>query len=108
MLEVKNLSVFYGRIQAIFDFSFHVERGEVVALIGANGAGKSTLINTISGLISAKSGSISFGGETINRMPPEGVVQKGLIQVAEGGGVVCRADCSGKFKDGGLHGPGKA
>jgi branched-chain amino acid transport system ATP-binding protein len=62
MLAVEGLAVFYGRIQAIHDFDLHVEKGEVVALIGANGAGKSTMINTISGLIPVRGGKITFQG----------------------------------------------
>jgi branched-chain amino acid transport system ATP-binding protein len=84
MLRVENLSVLYGRIQALHNFTLEVKPGEVVALIGANGAGKSTMINTVSGLISPAEGKILFGGERIDRIPPERIVRKGLIQVAEG------------------------
>jgi branched-chain amino acid transport system ATP-binding protein len=84
MLSVADLSVFYGKIQALYSFTLHVEKGEVVALIGANGAGKSTMINTISGLIPPREGKILFAGERIGGIPPERVVEKGLIQVAEG------------------------
>ena len=84
MLQVENLSIFYGKIQALHNFTLHVEPGEVVALIGANGAGKSTMINSISGLISPAGGEIYFGGERIDGTPPERIVRKGLIQVAEG------------------------
>jgi branched-chain amino acid transport system ATP-binding protein len=84
MLRVEDLSVFYGKIQALYSFTLHVEKGEVVALIGANGAGKSTMMNTISGLIPPREGEILFAGERIDGIPPERVVEKGLIQVAEG------------------------
>jgi branched-chain amino acid transport system ATP-binding protein len=84
MLRVENLSVSYGKIQALYRFTLHVEPGEVVALIGANGAGKSTMINTISGLISPKEGEIFFDNSRIDRIPPEKIVKRGLIQVAEG------------------------
>ena len=84
MLRVEDLSVFYGKIQALYSFTLHVEKGEVVALIGANGAGKSTMMNTISGLIPPREGKILFAGERIGGIPPERVVEKGLIQVAEG------------------------
>jgi branched-chain amino acid transport system ATP-binding protein len=84
MLKVENLSVSYGRIQALHNFTLEVKAGEVVALIGANGAGKSTMINTISGLVPPAEGKILFGGERIDRIPPERIVRKGLIQVAEG------------------------
>jgi branched-chain amino acid transport system ATP-binding protein len=84
MLTVEGLAVFYGRIQALHDFDLHVKKGEVVALVGANGAGKSTMINTISGLIPVRNGKITFQGERINGVPPERIVRRGLIQVAEG------------------------
>ena len=61
ILEVSNLNVYYGVIHALKDLSFHVEEGEIVALIGANGAGKTTVLHTVSGLLHPKSGSIVFG-----------------------------------------------
>ncbi len=84
MLRVDNLSVFYGRIEALHAFNLRVGPGEVVALIGANGAGKSTMINAVSGLISPRQGEIFFEGSRIDRIPPEQIVARGLIQVAEG------------------------
>ena len=84
MLKVENLSVSYGRIQALHNFTLEVKAGEVVALIGANGAGKSTMINAISGLIPPAEGKILFQGERIDGTPAEKIVRKGLIQVAEG------------------------
>ena len=68
LLEVKNLEVFYGRIQAIKGISFHVEEGEIVTLIGANGAGKSTTLKTVSGVRTVAKGSISFDGKDITRL----------------------------------------
>ena len=62
MLSVKNLSTFYGKIQALWDVSFEVQDGEIVALVGANGAGKTTLLNTISGIVRGSSGAIRFIG----------------------------------------------
>ena len=62
LLEVKNINVYYGAIHAIKDISFHVEQGEIVTLIGANGAGKSTTLQTVSGLLRSKTGSIEFEG----------------------------------------------
>ena len=67
MLEVKDLQVYYGVIQALKGISFHVEQGEVIALIGANGAGKTTTLQTLTGIIPAKAGSIMFGGKTSQR-----------------------------------------
>ena len=63
MLEVKDLQVYYGVIQALKGISFHVDQGEVIALIGANGAGKTTILHTVSGLLTPKEGSITFEGE---------------------------------------------
>ena len=65
MLEIENLSVHYGMIQAVHDVSFHVEKGEIVSLIGANGAGKTTILRTISGLTRSSKGKISFEGKGI-------------------------------------------
>lgn len=84
MLGDEDLWVFYGKIQALYRFTLQVEKGDVVALIGANGAGKSTMVNTISGLIPPREGKILFAGERIDGIPPERVVEKGLIQAAEG------------------------
>ncbi len=84
MLEVNDLYVSYGAIRALHGVSFHVEEGEIVTLIGANGAGKSTTLRTISGLLRADRGSITYEGENISRMPPDLIVRQGLIQVPEG------------------------
>ena len=84
MLKVENINVFYGNIHAIKDISFEVKDGEVVALIGANGAGKSTTLKTVSGLLPARTGTISFLGETIDHVPAHKRVAKGLSQVPEG------------------------
>ena len=84
MLKVENINVYYGNIHAIKDISFEVNDGEVVALIGANGAGKSTTLKTVSGLLPSRTGSISFLGQTIDRVPPHKRVAMGLSQVPEG------------------------
>ena len=84
MLKVENINVFYGNIHAIRDVSFEVNDGEVVALIGANGAGKSTTLKTVSGLLPSRTGSISFLGNIIDRVPPHKRVAMGLSQVPEG------------------------
>ncbi|MBQ9512553.1 MAG: ABC transporter ATP-binding protein [Lachnospiraceae bacterium] len=84
ILEVKDLNVHYGVIQALKGVSFHVEEGEVVALIGANGAGKTTTLHTISGLIKATSGEILLHGESILKVPGHKLVGMGLAQVPEG------------------------
>jgi branched-chain amino acid transport system ATP-binding protein len=84
MLSVENLQVYYGAIHALKGVSFHLEKGEIVALIGANGAGKSTVLNTISGLLRPREGSVEFEGEQIHKSPPQEIVCKGVIQVPEG------------------------
>ena len=84
LLEVKNIEVFYGDVQVIFDLSLKVEEGEVVSIIGGNGAGKSTLLRTISGLMQPARGEITFEGRPIQHLPPEEVVERGIIHVPEG------------------------
>ena len=84
MLKVDNINVYYGSIHAIKDISFEVNQGEIVTLIGANGAGKSTTLQTISGLLRSKTGSITFLGERIDHVPAHKLVAKGLAQVPEG------------------------
>ena len=84
MLQVENINVFYGNIHAIRDISFSVNDGEVVALIGANGAGKSTTLKTVSGLLPSRTGSISFLGQSIDKVPAHKRVAMGLSQVPEG------------------------
>ena len=84
LLSVKDIHVYYGAIHAVKGVSLEVNEGEVVTLIGANGAGKSTVLNTISGLLRAKSGTIDFMGTPINTMAPNKIVQLGLAQCPEG------------------------
>ncbi len=84
MLEVKNLEVYYGVIQALKGISFEVNEGEIIALIGANGAGKTTTLHTITGLIKPKSGSVIFEGKDITKMPAHRIVGLGMAHVPEG------------------------
>ncbi len=88
LLEVKDLSVYYGVIQALKDVSFEVNKGEIIALIGANGAGKTTILHTVSGLLKAKSGSILFGeGDKktdLVKTPAHKIVSLGMAHVPEG------------------------
>lgn len=84
MLEVKDLQVFYGMIQAIKGISFEVNEGETVALIGANGAGKTTTLHTITGLLSPKKGSVVFEGKEITKVPAHKIVSLGMAHVPEG------------------------
>ncbi len=84
MLEIKDLEVYYGMIQAIKGVSFEVNEGEVIALIGANGAGKTTILHTITGLINAQKGSVWFEGKDITKVPAHKIVSMGMAHVPEG------------------------
>ncbi|MEE4195542.1 MAG: ABC transporter ATP-binding protein [Anaerolineae bacterium] len=90
MLEVNDLNVHYGAIHALKGISFHLDEGEIVALIGTNGAGKSTTLNTISGLLQPTEGSFSFKGEDATNTPPQDIVKMGIIQVPEGRKIFAR------------------
>jgi branched-chain amino acid transport system ATP-binding protein len=84
VLTVENLHVFYGAIHALQGVSFHVEKGEIVTLIGANGAGKSTILRTLSGILRPREGSVLFNGDEITTVPAEKIVKMGMSQVPEG------------------------
>lgn len=84
MLTIKDLEVYYGVIQAIKGISFEVNEGEVIALIGANGAGKTTTLQTITGMLQAKSGSVMFEGTDITKVPGHKIVSMGMAHVPEG------------------------
>ena len=84
ILKVEGINVYYGAIHAIKDISFEVNRGEIVTLIGANGAGKTTTLQTISGLLRSRTGSITFQGHNISNVRADKLVAQGLAQVPEG------------------------
>ncbi|RPI35159.1 MAG: ABC transporter ATP-binding protein [Chloroflexota bacterium] len=84
MLQVQDLNVYYGAIHALKGISFHLDKGEIVALIGANGAGKSTTLNAISGLMRPRTGFVKFQDEDFVKTQPEQIVRKGVVQVPEG------------------------
>ena len=84
ILKVDDINVYYGSIHAIKGISFEVNEGEIVTLIGANGAGKSTTLNTISGLLHSRTGSVTFMGEALGKVPCHKIVSKGLALVPEG------------------------
>ena len=84
ILKVEGINVYYGAIHAIKDISFEVNRGEIVTLIGANGAGKTTTLQTISGLLRSRTGSITFQGQNISNIRADKLVSQGLAQVPEG------------------------
>ena len=83
-LEIENLEVYYGLIRAVKGVSFHVEKGEIVALIGANGAGKTTVLHAINGLIPVHGGKIEYSGHNLVKTPAHKIVRFGLTQVPEG------------------------
>ncbi len=87
MLELNMINTFYGKVQCLWDLSLKVGEGEIVALVGANGSGKTTLLNTICGLMSPASGSISFLGKRIEGLAPHFVVEMGLSHIPESGRV---------------------
>src|SRR5262245_9475496 len=88
MLEIKDLSVRYGSVEALHDVSIKVETGGLVAILGANGAGKSTLLRTISGLVKAGSGDVVLDGAAITGLRPEEIVRRGIAHVPEGRGIL--------------------
>ena len=84
LLEVQDLAVAYGHIDAVKGISFQLEEGKITALVGANGAGKSTTLLALSGLLRPKAGSVRFAGEDITGLAPHQIVRRGIVQVAEG------------------------
>jgi len=87
LLEVTDLAVNYGAVEAVKGVSFSVQRGEILCLIGSNGAGKTTVLKTISGLLRPKRGRVSFNGEVISTMPAHKIVERRLCQAPEGRGI---------------------
>lgn len=84
MLKVNNIDVYYGDVQALWDVSFEVEEGEVVALLGSNGAGKTTTLNTISGLLRPEKGNVEFLGQELTELPAHKTASLGIAHVPEG------------------------
>ncbi len=106
MLKVNDINVYYGAIHAIKGVSFEVQDGEIVTLIGANGAGKSTTLNTISGLLKPKSGSIEFLGNSIVGVPPHKIIAQGLAQCPEGRRIFLQMTVQENLEIGGYTRPG--
>ena len=106
MLEVEKINVYYGAIHAVKDVSFHVNEGEIVTLIGANGAGKTTTLQTVSGLLHARTGSIQFEGENIAGIPAHKLVKKGMAQVPEGRRVFLQMSVEENLEMGAFTRPG--
>lgn len=84
MLEVSNISAFYGDIQALWDISLTINEGEIITLIGSNGSGKSTIMKAIAGLMKPRAGNITFDGVSLGRLPSHGIVDMGISLVPEG------------------------
>jgi len=84
MLKVNAINVYYGDLQVLWDVSFEVREKEIVVLVGANGAGKSTTIRTVSSLLTPKTGSIEFDGVRLDRLPPNKIIEQGIVHVPEG------------------------
>ena len=84
ILKIENIDVFYDDLQVIWSVSLEVNRGEIVALLGANGSGKSTILNTVSGLLTPASGSITFEDQRLDQVPAHKVIEHGTAQVPEG------------------------
>jgi branched-chain amino acid transport system ATP-binding protein len=87
LLSIENINVYYGNLHALKDVSLLVDEGEVVSLIGANGAGKTTALKAVSGILSPRSGRISFGGKVLSGLPPHRIARMGISHVPEGRGV---------------------
>ena len=106
LLEVQDLHVYYGSIHAIKGISFHVEKGEIVTLIGANGAGKSTTLNTVSGLLKPRDGSVFFDGSSIVGVPAHKIVGKGMALFPEGRRIFAQLSVEENLEMGAFTRPG--
>ncbi len=108
ILKVQDINVYYGAIHAIKGVSFEVGEGEIVTLIGANGAGKTTTLQTISGLLRSKTGSIEFLGQNISHVPTHKIVEMGLAQVPEGRRIFLQMTVQENLDMGAFTAPGGA
>ncbi len=107
LLRAEDLNVYYGSIHAIHGVSFSVNQGEIVTLIGANGAGKSTTLNTVSGLLRSKTGSLTFKGENIGAVAPHNIVRRGIVHVPEGRRIFAHLTVEENLEMGAYTRPGK-
>jgi branched-chain amino acid transport system ATP-binding protein len=101
-LEVHGIDAFYGNIHALRDVSLHVDKGEIVTLIGANGAGKTTTLNCISGLVRPRRGSVQLEGEDLANVLPHHIVERGVVQVPEGRRMFARLTVDENLRMGGF------
>ncbi|MBW1866852.1 MAG: ABC transporter ATP-binding protein [Deltaproteobacteria bacterium] len=108
MLIVKNIDVFYGDLQVLWDVSFEIREGEILVLIGANGAGKSTTIKTISSLLTPGKGSIEFNGIRLDLLPPHKIIEQGIVHVPEGRRLFPEMSVEENLIMGSIHGKAKA
>jgi len=108
VLEIKNIDVFYGDVQVIWNISFEVNKGEIVALIGANGAGKSTTLKTISGILRPRKGEILFEGIAINKVEPYRLIEHGIVHVPEARRLFVEMSVEENLDMGSLKGEAKA
>jgi branched-chain amino acid transport system ATP-binding protein len=108
VLEIKNIDVFYGDVQVIWDVSFDVKKGEIVALIGANGAGKSTILKTISGILRPKKGEILFESHPIYKVDPFRLIELGIAHVPEARRLFVEMTVEENLDMGSLKGEAKA
>ena len=108
ILKVQDINVYYGAIHAIKGISFEVGEGEIVTLIGANGAGKTTTLQTVSGLLRSRTGSIEFMGENISHIPAHKLVGRGLVQVPEGRRIFLQMTVQENLDMGAFTAPGGA
>jgi branched-chain amino acid transport system ATP-binding protein len=108
VLEIKNIDVFYGDVQVIWDVSFEVKKGEIVAMIGANGAGKSTILKTISGILRPKKGEILFEGKPIYKIDPFKLIELGIAHVPEARRLFVEMSVEENLEMGSLKGEARA
>lgn len=107
MLTVKNIDVFYGDLQVLWDVSFEVRENEILVLIGANGAGKSTTIKTISSLLTPRKGMIELDGRRLDHHPPHEIIEQGIVHVPEGRRLFPEMNVEENLIMGSLHGKAK-
>lgn len=107
MLDIKGIDVYYGDVQVLWDVSFQIKEGEIVAMIGANGAGKSTTMRTISGILTPRRGQILLDGEDISRVEPYLLIERGLAHVPEARRLFVEMSIEENLEMGSLRGEAK-